>query len=630
MSSVIRSLVVKVGADLSDMEKGLKQASKSMKSAGKELSAVGATLTKGLTLPIVGVSAAAIKMGSDFEDSLAKVATIADTSKKSLSDISTEVLSVSNATGAAASEINEALYQAISAGADTADATKLVETAVKAAKGGFTDTTTAVDGLTSVLNTYGMETADAESLANKFLVTQNKGKTTFGELAASIGKVAPTAAAVGVSVDDLLSGIASLTANGIGTSEAVTGLKAALSNVIKPSTQAAKTAKQLGLDFSASALQSKGLAGFLADVQEKTGGNVEVMSQLFGSVEGLNAVLTLTSDNGAQLMNSTMAEMATNTTALDEAFNTVTGTASGEWAKLWNELKNTAIQLGQTLLPVAQQLLETVVKPLVEKIKNLTAAFAALSPEQQKTILTIVGVVAAAGPLLAIIGGLFTNIGILTKGISSAIGMVKGIGSAFTFMTSPAGIALAAIAAIAAAAFLIYNNWDTMKEFFTDIWDGIKGVFSDAWDFIKGIINSIIGGVEGMANGVIRGLNTLISGLNKISFSVPDWVPLIGGKSFGFSIKQLSTISIPRLSTGAVIQPNKKFLAMLGDQNRGVNIETPLSTMIDAFNTALDKRSDSGIYITITGNTISNQYDINRIGDDLVAYLRRKGVRSLA
>lgn len=149
----------------------------------------------------------------------------------------------SSDTGAGAAELNEALYSAISAGADTGHAVDLVAVAVKAARGGFTDTETAVDGLTSALNAYAMETADAEGLANKFLVTQNLGKTTFGALAGSIGNVAPTANAAGESVDELLASVASLTANGIGTSEAMTGMKAALSNIIKPTGEAGKLAE---------------------------------------------------------------------------------------------------------------------------------------------------------------------------------------------------------------------------------------------------------------------------------------------------------------------------------------------------------------------------------------------------
>lgn len=98
----------------------------------------------------------------------------------------------------------------------------------------------------------------------------------------------------------------------------------------------------------------------------------------------------------------------------------------------------------------------------------------------------------------------------------------------------------------------------------------------------KGVINGLISMFEGMVNGVIRCINALIRGLNKISFNVPDWVPGIGGKKLGFNISEISKISIPRLAKGAVIPPNKEFLAMLGDQKKGTNIEAPLDTIKQA------------------------------------------------
>ena len=98
----------------------------------------------------------------------------------------------------------------------------------------------------------------------------------------------------------------------------------------------------------------------------------------------------------------------------------------------------------------------------------------------------------------------------------------------------------------------------------------------------KGAVNGLIGLFEGMANGVIKCVNAIIRGLNKISFDVPSWVPSIGGKTFGFDIKPISEISIPRLAQGAVIPPNKEFMAVLGDQKHGTNIEAPLSTIQEA------------------------------------------------
>ncbi len=125
-------------------------------------------------------------------------------------------------------------------------------------------------------------------------------------------------------------------------------------------------------------------------------------------------------------------------------------------------------------------------------------------------------------------------------------------------------------------------------------WDGVKSVFKNLW-------NDIVGLLESAVNLIIQGANWMISKLNTISFEAPDWVPGIGGKSFGINIPAISEISIPRLAQGAVIPPNREFLAVLGDQKSGTNIEAPASEIEAAV--ARGMQSGSGIYggqLTIT------------------------------
>lgn len=136
-------------------------------------------------------------------------------------------------------------------------------------------------------------------------------------------------------------------------------------------------------------------------------------------------------------------------------------------------------------------------------------------------------------------------------------------------------------------------------------WDGLLNIF-------KGIWNGIVSVLEGAVNLIIDGINWMISQLNKISFDVPDWVPLIGGKKFGFNIPSIGRISIPRLAQGAVIPPNREFLAVLGDQKSGTNIETPLSTMKQAFLEAMQENGGMGggdIHITVEldGRVVARQ-----------------------
>ena len=132
---------------------------------------------------------------------------------------------------------------------------------------------------------------------------------------------------------------------------------------------------------------------------------------------------------------------------------------------------------------------------------------------------------------------------------------------------------------------LLVNAFDTIVTVLDGVIDFIAGVFTGdwkrAWDELKKVFigqwNGVIGTFEAAVNFIIRGINWLISQLNKISFDIPEWVPSIGGKKLGFNINQISQVSIPRLATGAVIPPNREFLAVLGDQRSGNNIEAPES-----------------------------------------------------
>ncbi|MDD3137687.1 MAG: hypothetical protein PHX08_01780 [Lachnospiraceae bacterium] len=174
------------------------------------------------------------------------------------------------------------------------------------------------------------------------------------------------------------------------------------------------------------------------------------------------------------------------------------------------------------------------------------------------------------------------------------------LNGALAVLTSPITIVIAIIAALIAVGVLLYKNWDLVKAKCTEIWGAIKdfitatitklktgidntitsistawnntwtnmktatiNIFTAIWDAIKGVINGIIGGVESMANAVINGINTIIGALNNLHFDIPDWIPGLGGKSFGFNIGLLGTVSLPRLQTGGVV--NRSTIAEIGE-----------------------------------------------------------------
>ena len=146
----------------------------------------------------------------------------------------------------------------------------------------------------------------------------------------------------------------------------------------------------------------------------------------------------------------------------------------------------------------------------------------------------------------------------------------------------------------------IIDNWTTLKSQTKTIWDGI-------WSAIRSVINTILGGVESMVNGVITALNRMISALNNLSFDIPDWVPGIGGETFGLDIPKVDKVHLPRLASGTVVPPRAgEFAAILGDNKRETEVVSPLSTMKQALMEALAESGISGgsqqVVIRFEGN----------------------------
>lgn len=183
---------------------------------------------------------------------------------------------------------------------------------------------------------------------------------------------------------------------------------------------------------------------------------------------------------------------------------------------------------------------------------------------------------------------------------NAIVNSIKDAWSAFITWLQGKNPALAAIFETIGKLFSDqYNAW---KKILSGLITFLTGVFTGDWkkawngvlDILKGVWNLIVGTVEGAINFVIDGINFLISKLNTIQINVPDWVPKIGGKTYGINIQPVTRVSLPRLASGAVIPPNREFMAVLGDQKSGTNIETPLATMVQAFKQAMNETGGMG------------------------------------
>lgn len=187
-----------------------------------------------------------------------------------------------------------------------------------------------------------------------------------------------------------------------------------------------------------------------------------------------------------------------------------------------------------------------------------------------------------------------------------ATAATTALGVAVNILTSPITLVIAAIAALIAIVVLLVKNWDKVKEVAAKVWNGIKSVWSSAASWFKSKVldpikngfkffgNGIISYYEGIANLAIKAVNKIIDAANEIKFNVPDWVPVIGGKKWGFNINPVKEIKLPRLANGAVFKGNDPYMAIVNDQKHGVNVESPLATIVEAMETALRTSDYSG------------------------------------
>ena len=233
-----------------------------------------------------------VNTGREFDREWANVTTMLDTSATETGNLKQELLNLSPTLGDT-TELAKGMYQVLSASIEPAKAVRFLGEAAKSAKAGVTDAATAVDALTTVINAYGMKAEDVTKVSDVMFQAVKSGKLTYEELAKSIGTVVPVAAQVGISFEDVAAATATLTRQGIDAQTATMQLRQIMMAILKPSSEATKLAKKLGLEFNATALRTKGLVGFLQDLKEKTGGNAEKMATLIPNVRALSGVMAL-------------------------------------------------------------------------------------------------------------------------------------------------------------------------------------------------------------------------------------------------------------------------------------------------------------------------------------------------
>lgn len=374
MANYDGSLVFDTKIDTSGMQNGLGK----LGSVAKAGAQVAVTAIAAIGTALVGASAAAIKFGAEFEQSAAKASTLFGDVAVDTANLNSKILELSSSTGVAATELNEALYSALSAGIpateDMADATMFLESSTKLAKAGFTDIDTALSATAKTLNAYGMDVSETDKIQGILIQTQNKGITTVNELGASLAQVTPTAAAFGVSFENVGAALATMTAQGTPTAQATTQLNSLIAELGKSGTIAAKNLEKAaagsqyaGKSFSEMMDSGASLNDVLSLMQKMADKSGLKMVDLFSSIEAGKSAMSIATKSGT-VFNDNLKAMANTAGVVDEAYEKVTDTFEGQSAKMIQSAKNLGIAFYDNLKT-----------PLKEAAKEGAASLDALS-----------------------------------------------------------------------------------------------------------------------------------------------------------------------------------------------------------------------------------------------------------
>lgn len=298
----------------------------------------------------IGGLALAIKKAGEFSGKFGEVTTLIQDTGEPIDAFRRQILDYSTDSVKSVGDINQALYNAISAGVDYKDSVDFVSAAEKLSVAGRAELGETTKVLISVLNAYGASTTEAAHYSDVMFTTVRLGQTTLEQLSRSLAMVTGLASTSGIPFETLSAAIASLTVSGLPTEQAITGIRQAIQNIIKPSSEAKEVAASLGLQFDATALKTKGLEGVLWDAYTATGGNISQMGQLFGSVESLNAVMILGADKTGKFKEA-LAAMGEATGATQTAYNKLADEFENVNQRMKNNIDVTLIDIGTRLMP---------------------------------------------------------------------------------------------------------------------------------------------------------------------------------------------------------------------------------------------------------------------------------------
>ncbi len=526
--ATLATLVVRLVGDVGGLSSSLDEAGRNVQQFGRNIGQVGQDLSTRVTAPIIGVGAAAVVMGNQFNSGMANVISLVPDAAGEIANLRGPVQDLAIEMGQSTGDMTSGLYQVTSAFGYTSDSMETLRINAMAGAAGLATTTEAIALTSAVTKGYGDTTAEAvQKAADLALKTVQMGQTTFPELAASIGRVTPLAASLGVAQEELFAVMATGTGVTGGAAEVSTQLRGVLQGLMAPTSDMTSLMSDLGYANGTAMLEGLGLQGTIAAIIGAAEASGTPLQKYIGSIEGQTLAMALGGPLAGDYATK-LAAMGDAAGSTQLAFDAQTqGVNASGFAMQQAAIQGQVLMqnLGNALGPVVL-LVTSYVSQFVGWLTGLVDQFTALDPQTQMIILGVIGMVAAIGPLLMILGPLVTGFGAVVTVIGALL--------------SPIGLVIVAAALLAAAVVNhfggVQETIDAVVAFVSNLLAGLStfiganqaqigATIDQVWTRIRETVTTIINAVEAVVSAVFGVVATFIDnhGQEIAAFIMSAW-----------------------------------------------------------------------------------------------------------
>lgn len=458
---------------------------------GESMTSVGSTLTKTVTVPLLSIGTAGLKVASDFDSAMSGVKAISGATGKEFDALRAKAIELGGSTAFSANEVAVAMTEMAKAGWDSQQILDGMSGVLDAASASGEDLGTVSTIVADAMTGFGMEAKESTRVADLLTQAANSGTIGINDLGESFKYIAPVASSMGLNIEDVTTALSAMSMSGIKGSEAGTSLRGMLTKMVKPTADVAAAMDELGIVLTNSDGSFKSLDQILSEMRGSFSGLTDEQKTYYAATlagqEGMSGLLSL--------LNMSQEEYDEIATSMDNAGGVAKETAevmgdnlSADVEELMGSLESLAITLASLIVPA--------LRDFVQWLMQLINKFTALSPETQKAILTIAGIAAAIGPVILIIGKLVTAVGSVVTAFGKIKAAIPAIKVGFVAIKGViAGISAPVVAVVAVITTLVAafkHLWDTNEEFRNNI----IGIWNEIKDTLGGFFDSIVEGLN--------------------------------------------------------------------------------------------------------------------------------------